>query len=38
MTLLSEHFILLVDDEQSITKSLQRPFQNKNTTVGMLHK
>ena len=29
MTLLYEHFILLVDDEQSITRSLQRLFRKE---------
>ncbi|MDO9110071.1 MAG: response regulator, partial [Desulfatirhabdiaceae bacterium] len=29
MTLLFEHFILLVDDEQSITRSLQRLFRKE---------
>jgi response regulator RpfG family c-di-GMP phosphodiesterase len=33
MTLLSEHFILLVDDEQSITRSLQRLFRKEKYQV-----
>ncbi|MFH0994893.1 MAG: HD domain-containing phosphohydrolase [Pseudomonadota bacterium] len=33
MTLLSDHFILLVDDEQSITRSLQRLFRKEKYQV-----
>ena len=33
MTLLSEHFILLVDDEPSITRSIQRLFRKDNYQV-----
>ncbi|MEI6259223.1 MAG: HD domain-containing phosphohydrolase [Deltaproteobacteria bacterium] len=33
MTIMSEHFILLVDDEQSITRSLQRLFRKEKCHV-----